>query len=79
MRVIGIAHSTIDFYKKFCYNIYMRKGEKMRRIYYTATILGTIYVEDWRDDDEISSLIDEDLEERGVPFLEINEIEFDEN
>lgn len=50
----------------------------MKRIHYTATILGTIYVEDWRDDDEISSLIDEDLEERGVPFLEINEIEFDE-
>ena len=76
MRVIETAHSTIDFYKKFCYNIYMRK---MRRINYTATILGTIYVEDWRDDDEIFSLIDEDLEDRGVPFLEINEIEFDEN
>ena len=57
----------------------MRKGKRMRRINYTATVLGTIYVEDWRDDDEISSLIDEDLEERGVPFLEINEIEFDEN
>lgn len=51
----------------------------MRRINYTATILGTIYVEDWRDDDEIFSLIDEDLEDREVPFLEINEIEFNEN
>jgi hypothetical protein len=51
----------------------------MRRINYTATILGTISVEDWRDDEEISSLIDEDLEDRGVPFLEINEIEFDED
>lgn len=51
----------------------------MRRINYTATVLGTIYVEDWRDDDEISSLIDEDLEDRGVSFLEINEIEFDED
>ncbi len=79
MRVIETTHSTIDFYKKFCYNIYMRKGEKMRRINYTATILGTIFVEDWRDDEEISSLIDEDLEDRGVPFLEINEIEFDED
>ena len=28
MRVIETAHSTIDFYKKFCYNIYMRKGKK---------------------------------------------------
>lgn len=51
----------------------------MRRINYTVTILGTIEVEDWRDDNEISSLIDEDIEDRGIPFLEINEIEFDEN
>lgn len=77
IRVIETTHSTIDFYKKFCYNIYM----KMRKINYTATILGTIYVEDWRDDDEICSLVDEDLEDREIPFLEINEIEieFDEN
>lgn len=79
MHVIETAHSTIDFYKNFCYNIHMRKGKKMRRINYTVTILGTIEVEDWRDNNEISSLIDEDLEDRGVPFLEIDEIEFDED
>ena len=50
----------------------------MKTIMYTATILGTIYVPDERDEWEILSLIDEDLEDRGVPFLEINEIEFDE-
>lgn len=78
MHVIETAHSTIDFYKNFCYNIHMRKG-KMRRINYTAIIMGTIDVEDWQEDNEISSLIDEDLEDRGIPFLEINEIEFNEN
>lgn len=51
----------------------------MRRINYTAIIMGTIDVEDWQEDNEISSLIDEDLEDRGIPFLEINEIEFDED
>ena len=26
MRVIETAHSMIDFYKNFCYNIYIRYG-----------------------------------------------------
>ena len=51
----------------------------MKTITYSATILGTIFVEDWRDELEILSLIEEDLEDRDVFLKEINNIEFDEH
>ena len=50
----------------------------MKKIAYSITILGIVNVEEWQDEEEISSLIKEDIEKRGIPFEEINDIDFDE-